>query len=324
MERISRSQPYLILGALGFGSFTTHKEAQNIMSKAFELGIRDIDCGQSYGLGHARKVIGEFHRNEGVNFNIWEKFGLVMDKDVENETRARVSFQSARSSSNLLENICEVYGLENIFNLQVHAPIPVPERNQVLEFLAEAMSHNRVQNIGISNHETWEMAELEDELGNFGVKIGSNQVHANIAEQRAFSGIIKESYSRGIPVIANRVLARGLLSHLDFQDSKRSTVSTKLRRHQLENEEHFASVLKILRRRVDRPVSETAISWIIQQKEIAGVILGVSTLKQLESATLALQYPISPEAVSGITADLATRFGEDLFKLPLKMLDTNY
>ena len=296
MERISRSQPYLILGALGFGSFTTHKEAQIIMSKAFELGIRDIDCGQSYGLGHARKVIGDFHRNEGVNFNIWEKFGLVMDKDVENETRARVSFQSARSSSNLLENICEVYGLENVYNLQVHAP----------------------------NHETWEMAELEEELGNVGVNIASNQVHANIAEQRAFFGIIKESHSRGIPVIANRVLARGLLSHLDFQDSKRSTVSTKLRRHQLENEEHFASVLKILRRRVDRPVSETAISWMIQQKEIAGVILGVSNLKQLESATLALRHPISPEALSDITADLATRFGEDLFKLPLKMLDTNY
>jgi L-glyceraldehyde 3-phosphate reductase len=314
----------MILGALGFGSFTTYKEAQNIMSRAFELGIRDIDCGQSYGLGHARKIIGDFHRNEGVNFNIWEKFGLVMDKDVENETRARVSFQSASSSSNLLEKIGEVYGLENIYNLQVHAPIPVAEKNQVLEFLAEAMSHNRVQNIGISNHETWEMAELDDALGSFGINIASNQVHANIAEQRAFFGIIKESHSRGIPVIANRVLARGLLSHLDFQNSKRSTVSAKLRRHQLKNEEYFASVLKILKNRVDRPVSETAISWIVQQKEIASIILGVSTLKQLESATLALQYPISPEAVSDITADLATRFGDDLFNLPLKMLDTSY
>ena len=83
-------------------------------------------------------------------------------------------------------------------------------------------------------------------------------------------------------------------------------------------------MLKILKKRVDRPVSETAISWIIQQKEIASVILGVSTLKQLESATLALRYPISPEAVSDITADLAARFDENLFKLPLKMLDTNY
>ena len=58
MLEVSRKKPYLILGALGLGSFLSVEKSFEILNKASERGITDIDCAVSYGNGAARKIIG--------------------------------------------------------------------------------------------------------------------------------------------------------------------------------------------------------------------------------------------------------------------------
>ena len=89
-------------------------------------------------------------------------------------------------------------------------------------------------------------------------------------------------------------------------------------------ESFYSGVKSILAEVADRPTSESAISWVLHQKGICAVTLGVSSVSQLNSAIQAVNYPLERSQLEFIDFEIARRFGEDIFKLPVTMFDRDY
>jgi aryl-alcohol dehydrogenase-like predicted oxidoreductase len=324
MLEVSRKKPYLILGALGLGSFLSVEKSFEILKKALELGITDIDCAVSYGNGAARKIIGSFHKSGGSLFNIWEKIGLEMNENSFGIYEAETLFPNPENIEIHLERMLEIYQTEMLYSIQLHAPLPNSLRVNTLRSLKLEQNKGKYKHLGISNHETFELLELSLDCALTNLHISSNQVHFNIAEQKGRNEVIARSYLENIPVVANRVLARGLLAFINQEDSLRLAVSTKTRVQYDKFESFYGGIKSILAEVADRPTSESAISWVLHQEGICAVTLGISSVSQLDSAIQAINYPLEKSQIELIDFEIARRFGEDVFKLPATMFDRNY
>jgi aryl-alcohol dehydrogenase-like predicted oxidoreductase len=324
MLEVSRKKPYLILGALGLGSFLSVEKSFEILKKALELGVTDIDCAISYGNGAARKIIGSFHKSGGSLFNIWEKIGLEMKENSLGIYEAETLFPNPENLEIHLERLLEIYQTEMLYSIQLHAPLPNSLRVDTLRSLKLEQKKGKYKHLGISNHETFELLELSLDCALTNLHISSNQVHFNIAEQKGKNEVIARSYLENIPVVANRVLARGLLAFINQDDSLRLAVSTKTRVKYDKFESFYGGIKSILAEVADRPTSESAISWVLHQEGICAVTLGVSSVSQLDSAIQAINYPLEKSQLELIDFEIARRFGQDVFKLPTTMFDRNY
>ena len=324
MLEVSRKKPFLILGALGLGSFLSVEKSFEILNKASEFGLTDVDCAVSYGNGEARKIIGSFHKLGGNHFNIWEKIGLEMKKSSLGIYEAETLFPNPENIELHLDRMLEIYQTKELYSIQLHAPLPDHLRSKTLSSLKIQQNKGKYRHLGVSNHETFELLELISDCALENLVISSNQVHFNIAEQKGKSEVIARSYLEDIPVVANRVLARGLLAFINPEDSLRLAVSTKTRVQHGKFESFYSGIKSILAEVADRPTSESAISWVLHQEGVRAVTLGISSVSQLNSAIQAINYPLEKSQLELIDFEIANRFGQDVFKLPVTMFDRNY
>ena len=190
MLEVRRKEPYLILGALGLGGFLSVEKSLEILVKASESGLTDIDCAISYGNGKAREIIGDFHKSGGIRFNIWEKIGLEMVELSPKVQKVRTRFSNPKSVRSDLNRILENYQVEKLYNLQLHSPLLDLSRKTFLQSLKLEQKKGTFGYLGVSNHETSELIKLNRDCESANIKISSNQVHFNIAEQRAKNDII--------------------------------------------------------------------------------------------------------------------------------------
>jgi aryl-alcohol dehydrogenase-like predicted oxidoreductase len=324
MLEVSRKKPYLILGTLGLGSFLSVEKSFEILNKASDFGLTDIDCAVSYGNGAARKIIGSFHKLGGNQFNIWEKIGLEMRENSLGIYEAEILFPNPENIEIHLDRMLEIYQIQQLYSIQLHAPLPSNLRINTLHSLKLQQNKGRYRHLGVSNHETFELVELSLDCALTNLAISSNQVHFSIAEQKGKNEVIARSRLENIPVVANRVLARGLLSFNNLEDSLRLVVSTKMRVQHGKFESFYSGIKSILAEVADRPTSESAISWVLHQEGICAVTIGVSSVAQLDSAVQAIKYPLERSQLEFIDFEIARRFGEDIFKLPISMFDRDY
>ena len=324
MVEKNRKTPYLILGALGFGSFLPIEKSFELLNKASESGIVDIDCAVSYGNGTARQIIGSFHKLGGYRFNIWEKIGLEMYEVSFGNFEAITKFPHIDKVGFEISKLLDIYQIQHLYSIQLHAPLTDSFRSNFLSSLKQELNKRSFEHLGIANHETTDLIKLKHDCDIIGIRLSTNQVHFNIAEQKAKNDIIAYSISANIPVVANRTLARGLLAHTILKNSLRLVVSDKTRVQYIKFENLYEGIKSILSKVADRPVSESAISWVLQQEGIHAVTLGISSLDQLHSAIQAINYPLDKSHVELINLEICRRFGETIFNLPREMFDRDY
>jgi aryl-alcohol dehydrogenase-like predicted oxidoreductase len=324
MLKIERDSPYLIIGALGFGSFLSTDKSFEILNKAAEVGLVDVDCAASYGNGFARNIIGQFHKLGGKQFNIWEKIGLEMQKSLQGTNEAITAFPESTKLNYILNQMLDLYKVNNLYSMQLHAPLPKESRLNFLASLNLEKESGKFYNFGISNHDTNELKDLELECSFANLDISSNQVHFNVAEQRGKRGVIAYSSIANIPIVANRTLARGLLSHEKYENSLRMSISSRVRSRHESLKNYYDRIKLILAKVADRPISETAISWVLNQKGICAVTLGVSSVSQVDSAIRAIKFPLEKTQVELIDSLITESLGDKIFNLPVSMFDRNY
>jgi aryl-alcohol dehydrogenase-like predicted oxidoreductase len=321
---LRRKKPYLILGALGLGSFLSTEKSFEILTKASQAGLIDIDCAISYGNGKARKIIGEFHKAGGIQFNVWEKIGLEMIGVTSEINKVKTRYPKPENILDDLNKLLDNYQVEKLYSVQLHSPLPDRSRTNILQSLNSEREKGTFEHLGVSNHETFELKKLKMDCELVRIKISSNQVHFSIAEQKAKNDLIAYSCLSGIPVVVNRALARGLLAYANLEDSLRLVVSKKARVQQNKFDSLSHGIKSILLKAADRPISESAISWVLQQEGICAVTLGISSAAQLDSATQAVNYPLEKSQIEFIDFEISRRFRKDVLKLPIKMFDHNY
>ena len=319
MDDIAKNK-ILVLGALGFGSYLSKTKSNEILELAVENEILDLDCGIGYGNGEARKIISQFQIASGVRFRIWEKIGL----DFKAEGSVEFGYGSLKKVKFALASMLDTYRVDSIHKLQLHVPVAHTEVDFILDFLETSMKLKEIQNLGVSNHDEFELIEIANQLARRSLRLSSNQIHYNFAERRAEQGMIESSIKLEVPLFANRVFARGLLSHKNVTQSNRMKLSKKTQIQESKYSEYYESMKKCFSDNSERDLSEIALSWVLNRKGLEGVILGVSSLSQLDSAIRAIKNPEEVSVLSRIEASISDSELNTAKNLPSKLFDLNY
>ncbi len=190
---------------LGGGHITglPDKEAQAMIEKALEVGIRFFDNAELYGAGRSEEHYGKFLSPK------YRDISFIMTK-----TQARDRASALKD----LEGSLSRMKLDYVDLWQIHAidsPWDVERRieNGVLDALVEAQESGKVKHLGFTGHTSYKAhMKMIEEAEARGVKFAAAQMPVNPADPHFDSFIINvvpKCIEAGIGVLAMKTVADG-------------------------------------------------------------------------------------------------------------------
>ena len=315
------------LSAMGFGCwglsggvFWTDgddKERIETVQTAIDQGIQFFDVAPVYGFGHAETILGKGVKGKRDKILIASKCGMVWDSN------KRISLNLQRESIlKEVEDSLKRLDTDYIDLYQMHWPdkdtkAPIEESFQALADLRE---QGKIRYIGLTNFST---ADATLGVERFGLSCyqglynllehNPTFYHAIPLDYRTRSEIIPFCREHGIPFLPYSPLMQGLLtSHFDPSEWAKNDVRTFNPKFQGElwvSYKALADKVKAFAEKLERPVSQVAINWLIWQKEVGPVISGGTKPEHVLENVKACDWSLSDsefkELDSLITKDVA-------------------
>ena len=190
------------VGGAHVGS-ASEKDAQAIIEKALEEGVRFFDNAPFYSGGKAEERYGKFLTPK------YRDVSFIMTKTL--ATNRKSALKDLDNSLSRMKtdyvDLWQVHALEN--------PKDVEERvqNGVLDAFLEARKKGKVRNIGFTGHESYKAhLKMLEELKKRGVKMVSSQMPVNPADphyESFVTHVVPKCVKAGIGVLAMKTLADG-------------------------------------------------------------------------------------------------------------------
>lgn len=262
------------LGTYPFAWHSSSKsksESKKIISRFLESGGYYIDTAPVYGFGEVEKILGEvlptYTRDR---YFICTKCGYV---DVEGKT-----FQTVQKSAKYMDVIIECerslkrLKLDYIDLYLLHWPDPNTPIDETMNALQKLQQDGKIIKIGVSN------VTLSDlKRHNYQNTISFVQNRFSILNRSISPAMIQYVRKLSISFIPYQIIDRGLLTDSMQQkwpqnQSSPSPLLTDWIKNQL---------LPIAERR-NISLSQLAISWVLQQKYVGFVIVGITNSNHIE------------------------------------------
>ena len=293
----------VVLGGLTFGSLTSEEEVTAIMNRAWDLGIRRIDLGPTYGEGLARQLVARHLKSHPTQpWMIWEKLGLWVNLAGRGVTHLQLGYGNRQSLDEARNTSRSLFGDLGIDCYLLHVPPEPNEWEPLLETLQLIWADLEIGSVGLSNHEASEMTTSNSILGRAGFQVSNSQVHYNFAERRAESEFLPTARSLAVASVANRIFARGLLTRSSPKASARFKASQKLRRRAVGLGGHYRYMIARATRALGRPAPEIFLAWTLRPGGCDRVVLGISNQTQLDAVANLIREPIEVTALEEISA----------------------
>lgn len=272
----------------GHGSID-RREALEDMRAFVEAGITTFDCADIYT--GVEELIGTFLKShDGPEVQVHTKY--VPDYDA-------LASLKKEDTEKIIDRSLKRLGVERLDLVQfAWWDYQFSGYVETALHLQEMQESGKIRHLGITNFDTAHVAELKDA----GIRITSNQVQYSVLDQRVEQDQPFVSQALSIPYLCYGTVAGGFLSdaYLDQPEPSSPLENRSLTKYRLIIEEFgswslFQELLRSLRRIADQyevGVGEVACQYILQQPNVAGVIVGarntrhLQRLKQLDTFTL--------------------------------------
>jgi len=287
------------IGGLHFGVYCDQARTTEIIHNAIGKGINFIDTAPMYGNGSSERFIGRAVRGSRHKVMLSTKVGLAPKNEPDGKFSVSIDPLTGQNIRRSLENSLSAFGTDYIDLYQLHAFDPNAPIEETMCTLDSLVREGKTRFIGCSNydHNEFEIAfktASEREWANF----VSFQVQYNLIERRAERDIMPLCGARGIGVICNRALARGVLTgkykkNEPFPSQSRASTSIRVRRLLSEENLNLISALDDFAKERGRSLAELAISWLLSKEQISTVLVGVRDLEQLKNCVEAVDWKLS-------------------------------
>ena len=290
----------LCLGTMTYGSkgwrpwVLEEDEAQPILRRAVDLGIRFFDTADMYSLGRSEEVVGKIipelcRRDEVV---IATKLFYPLRDDGPNRqglSRKRI-FDCVDASLRRL-------GTDYIDLYQVHRFDPGTPIEETLRALDDVVRAGKVRYVGASGTSAWEFARslyVADAIG--ASRFVSMQNHYNLVYRDEEREMLPLCAAEGIGVVPYSPLARGFLSgsrtRERFDTTERASTDDYGKADQFRDCDWdiLQAAIEVAERHGVSP-AQVSLAWLKRQSAVTAPIIGARNVDQLESmvAALALQ-----------------------------------
>ena len=277
-----------------FGSVDVYNNFSRIAFRAFDRGVTHFDLANNYGPipGSAEENFGRIlrdglgaYRDELV---ISTKAGYDMWPGPYGNWGSRKYLMAS------LDQSLRRMGLEYVDIFYSHRPDPETPIEETMGALADIVRQGKALYVGISNYNPEQTERALEVLRRTGTPCLIHQVRYSMFERKMAESLLPLLDREGVGMIAFSPLAQGVLTDKYLngipENSRAAKTTGHLRREQVTPERVAAArTLNEIAARRGQTLAEMALAWLLKDRRVTSVIIGASSVAQLDYNLNALQ-----------------------------------
>jgi L-glyceraldehyde 3-phosphate reductase len=287
--------PALSLGLWhNFGGVDSFENSQNIIRRAFDLGITHFDLANNYGPppGSAEETFGKIIISDLKQYRdelmISTKAGYYMWPGPYGEWGSKKYLVSS------IDQSLKRMKLDYVDIFYSHRPDPNTPLEETMSALDLIVRQGKALYAGISNYSAEQTEIAVKILKSLGTPCLIHQAKYSMFERWVEKGLINVLEKSGTGFIAFSPLAQGLLTnrYLDGipEGSRASKAHGFLRPTEITDEKiNKVRSLNELAKKREQTLAQMAIAWLLKDSRLTSVLIGVSSIEQLEDCILGLK-----------------------------------
>lgn len=271
----------------GFWGGQDEKNSLSTIRAALDSGITLIDTAEAYGAGRSEEIVGR--ALQGVR----EKAIIATKVSGANLGKADLLAACERSLIRLKTDYIDLY--------QLHWPNPNIPFEETIDALYRLVENGKVRNVGCCN---FGARNLKQGIAD-GAGFVSNQLPYSLLWRAIEAHILPECAQQKVAVLAYSPLSNGLLSgkYRSARDVPAGRTTTRLFSGTRPNSRHgeagleseaFGTIaaLRGIGERAAIPLLTLAIAWLLNRPNVASVLVGARTPRQLEDLIKAAEIKL--------------------------------
>ena len=283
----------LCLGTMTFGLQTEEAASHAILDKAADAGVNFIDTADVYPLGGTEQLVGRTEEIVGKWLKGKRERYILATKAVGKVGPS--PWDQGASRKHLLDaidaSLCRL-GTDYVDLYQLHSDDAQTPLDETLEALDTIVRQGKARYIGVSNFLAYRLARA---LGRADVlrvaRFVSVQPRYNLLFRQIERELLPLAQEEQLAVIPYNPLAGGLLTGKHRHDvaptegrftatvGKAGEMYTQ--RYWHEREFHTIEKLKEIAAQAGKPLTQTALAWVLANPTVTSAIIGASRAEQL-------------------------------------------
>jgi L-glyceraldehyde 3-phosphate reductase len=277
-----------------FGSVDDFENGRKIIHRAFDKGITHFDLANNYGPvpGSAEENFGKIVKQDfGGNLRdellISTKAGYHMWEGPYGEWGSRKYVLSS------LDQSLKRMQLPYVDIFYSHRPDPDTPLEETMMALDTAVKQGKALYAGISNYQAEDAKKAIKILKDLGTPCLIHQPKYSMFERWVEGGLLQVLEENGVGCIPFSPLAQGMLTDKYIKgipkDSRAAKEHGFLKTTDI-TEEKLAKIVKLnaIAEKRGQSLAQLALAWLLKDKRITSVLIGASSVEQLENNIKAL------------------------------------
>jgi L-glyceraldehyde 3-phosphate reductase len=293
--------PAISLGLwYNFGGVDSFENARAMARRAFDRGVTHFDLANNYGppIGSAEETFGLLLREDLGPFRneliISTKAGWDMWLGPYGDWGSRKYLLAS------LDQSLHRMGLEYVDIFYSHRPDPETPIEETMGALDAAVRQGKALYAGISSYSAEQTRAAARALRHLGTPCLIHQPRYNMLDRWIERGLLGVLEEEGIGCIPFSPHAQGLLSDRYLEGIPAGARATKTDRVWLTPNDVEASLDKVrklnaIAQRRGQSLAQMAITWILRLPQITSVLIGASSVAQLDANLDSLSQPALTE-----------------------------
>ncbi|MEV0589777.1 L-glyceraldehyde 3-phosphate reductase [Nonomuraea cavernae] len=279
-----------------FGDDRPISTSRAILRRAFDLGITHFDLANNYGVpyGSAESNFGCVLRQDFAAYRdelvISSKAGYDMWPGPYGEWGSRKYVLAS------LDQSLARMGLEYVDIFYSHRPDPDTPLEETMGALDRAVRSGKALYAGISNYSAEQTAQAARIMRELGTPLLVHQPSYSMINRWIEGGLLDVLEEAGMGCVVYSPLAQGLLTdrYLDgVPADSRAATSRFLSADQIDRE--LARDLGEIARSRGQTLAQMALLWTLRDPRVTSVLIGASSVRQLEDNVACLEGPVFTE-----------------------------
>jgi L-glyceraldehyde 3-phosphate reductase len=295
-RRVGRSGLKLPLLSLGlwhnFGDENSRDTQRAILRRAFDLGMCHIDLANNYGppYGAAEANFGAILRQDFLPYR--DELFLSTKAGYDMWPGPYGDFGSRKYLLASLDQSLKRMGVDYVDVFYSHRPDPETPIEETMGALDAAVRSGKALYAGISSYSPERTAQAARILAELGTPLFIHQPSYSMLNRWVEGGLLDTLEQVGAGCIAFSPLAQGMLTdkYLNgIPSGSRMAENSSLSKDLLtdQNLTHIRALNEIARRR-GQSLAQMALAWIARDERVTSVLVGASSVRQLEQNIAAL------------------------------------
>jgi len=273
----------MCLGTMMFGDRCDERESERILSTALDAGVDFLDTAALYVDGVGEEILGRLLKGRRDKVFLASKVRIDIGEILES-----------------IEESLERLGTDHLDLYMIHAPMPGMDPYQIMSDLNKIVKSGKARFVGCSNYPGWLVSYSNRIAEREGwPQLVCNQIPYSLIERGAEVEILPASYVENIAINPYRPLGIGLLSGKYTPGEPLPADSRSISDERIPNwlNRYSAEVAGFLRMADELGVTPAtlALAWVRKNRAVTTPVVGVSSLRQLETNLAAFEFDLTDE-----------------------------